>query len=243
MKVKMKRMKKGIIMSLLVVAGCSIFLTSCLKNNNNNQPVQPQAGLYVLHASPDAPDVFVYSDSAKLFSQSLSYYHSPGGYLAVDTSWHKIAFLNSSSGDTLAAGTYDFQDGKLYTAILYDSLDKAKIMRIDDNFSSFDQSKVNIRFLNLSPDAPAMDLYLDTTAVYTSRTFADNVENTSYNDVKTLNGGTYDITLKRHSDSTTLKTRASITLTPGYAYTIISAGFVNGTGDQAQQIGIITNNQ
>jgi hypothetical protein len=78
-----------------------------------------------------------------------------------------IEFLKNNSTDSLFSNTYDFKDGGIYTLLLAGVSPNVETVLIDDtNFLKIDLSKIpndadsviNIRFINLCPDAQPLTI-------------------------------------------------------------------------------------
>ena len=107
---------------------------------------------------------------------------------------------------------------------------------LEDNLAAPAAGKAHVRFVHLSPDAPAVDITTETGAVvFGNRAFKQNSEFTP------LNAGTYNLQVRLAGTSTTVLNLPNITLGDGKIYTVFARGFVGGTGTAALNAEIIVN--
>lgn len=145
------------------------FVSSCKKGDdgpgapNFSTGLQP-AMVGVVHASAGNSALDIAIDGNKLGVKSFSY-------------TDRIEYLNSSSGTrnlkvyTLNSfGTanaqpsfskdFSFTIGKFYTVFIVDTASKMDAVSLRDSTRSVGKDSSMIRFANMSPDAPALDLYI-----------------------------------------------------------------------------------
>ena len=106
-----------------------------------------------------------------------------------------------------------------------------------DDLSAPAAGTAHVRFLHLSPDAPAVDITLtDGTVVFGNKSFRD------YTEFTPLTAGSYDLQVRLAGTTTVVLDLPGIALEAGTIYTVFAKGFVNGTGVQALGAEIIVNN-
>jgi hypothetical protein len=147
----------------------------------------------------------------------------PGNY-TVD---FKVAGTDSLLYE-IPATAYD--TSTFYTLILYNTAPKSPAVaaaRIVDDYSSVSQTtSAYYRFFNLSPDAPAVDLYLNSSVAQMNRMPMDNLINLSYNAFQPITAGTFAINVNKANTDTVLAslTPSPAELVPGTVYTIFLSG-------------------
>jgi hypothetical protein len=120
-----------------------------------------------------------------------------------------------------------FDTTNFYSLILTNSapgsatVQAAKIL---DNFSAVTPSSAYFRFFNLSPDVPAVDLYLNGSIAQLQRTPADNVDDLMYNEFQPVTPAVYNLQVKASATDSVLATQSSISLEAGSVYTIFLSG-------------------
>ena len=108
---------------------------------------------------------------------------------------------------------------------------------MEDNLTAPASGKAHVRFIHLSPDAPAVDITLtDGTVVFGDYIFKEASAFTP------LNAATYNLQVRLAGTSTVVLELPNIALTAGKIYTVFAKGFVGGTGTQALGAQIIVNN-
>ena len=102
----------------------------------------------------------------------------------------------------------EYDTSAFYTLILYNTAPKSPAVaaaRIADDYSSVTQTtSAYYRFFNLSPDAPGVDLYLNSTVAQTNRSPMDNLTNLSYDEFQPINPGTFSVNVKKANTDTVL---------------------------------------
>jgi len=126
---------------------------------------------------------------------------------------------------------------KNYSLFAVDSVSKLSGLFIEDNLSAPAAGKAHVRFIHLSPDAPAVDVAVTGGAVvFGNKSFKD------FTDFTPLDANTYNLEVRLAGTSTVVLPLPGIALTAGKIYTVYAKGFVGGTGAQALGAEIIVNN-
>jgi hypothetical protein len=145
--------------SLCGIAGLfAILLSSCAKNNNTVVST-PLAGLAVVNASPDAGPVDFFIGSSKITGSALS---------LGDYTFYFSAYSGKSSGIFYQTGTSNIIDetslnltaSTYYTLFLANVKATPDLVLLKDSVYKPTTGYTNIRFVDLSPDAPAVDFVL-----------------------------------------------------------------------------------
>jgi MYXO-CTERM domain-containing protein len=178
----------------------------------------------VFHASPDAPNVDVFVNTF------------PGNG---DPAISNLAFESISPYVPLATGLYDFRvtpaglvepivinaegvaiDGDTdYTIAAGGFLaDIQPFIFVDDN--TIDAENARVRFIHLSPDAPAVDVNV---AGLSDPLFDATVFGTS-GGYQTVGAGSYDVSVSLDSDGTQVLGPLTLDLSAGTVYTIFATG-------------------
>ncbi|GAA4308069.1 DUF4397 domain-containing protein [Compostibacter hankyongensis] len=188
------------------LACCGLFLlTACLKSNDDNPYPNGQAFYFLIQTSPDATPLQVLLNGQDITGgKTLSYPQRTQGYLAVGAGPFQMRLVDVASKDTVIRIDDSLSMGEPATVVLYDSAAALKKMFIRDDYSDFNPQKVLVRFMNLSPDAGPVDVYLDSTLQFSGRTFADNAGNSSYNMYTSINPGKFKLTVTKAGTTDTL---------------------------------------
>ena len=128
--------------------------------------------------------------------------------------------------DDIPASSFD--TANFYTLILYNTHPgggAAAAIKIHDDFSQVSPASANYRFLNLSPDVPAVDLYFDSTIRQSSQTPAANTANfVSTAAFQPIAPATYTLQIKASGTDSVLASLNGVILTAGNVYTIFLSG-------------------
>lgn len=113
-----------------------------------------------------------------------------------------------------------------------------------DNLAAPASGKAHIRFIHLSPNAPAVDVSVVGQAagagLFLNRSFNKTIT-ASESAFTPVDADTYDLEVRVAGTTTVALDLPDVTLTAGKIYTVFAKGFLGGTGAQALGAGIIVN--
>lgn len=194
-------------------------MTSCLDDDDAVDPA-PVAYVSIFHASPNAPDLDVVLDNKLLFNQAMEY-TDYFGYLRFYTGNREMEISEHNASNVLADTTYNFQPDKAYSVFLIDEVEELSTLIVEDSIEAPAADKVWIRFVHLSPDAPAVDFSVEnSTASFTNRSFKQASAFTE------LNADDYSMILTATANDEALVSVPETELESGGVYTVIARGFV-----------------
>jgi hypothetical protein len=184
----------AIIPVLLIGLGCS--------EDDNNNTVAPQvekSQIRVIHASYDAPGVDVQVDGTVAISNLV--YGESSGYAEVNEGTRQIVV--TPAGATMPeviSAQVPVQGNKEYTVLAVNSLSNIEPILVEDVRTPV-SNKAKVRFIHASPDAPAVDIKLNSgtgAAVFSNVAFKDiedyvQVDAGSYRFVVTAAGATDEV--------------------------------------------------
>lgn len=226
----MKRVTK--ILSSLMLLAATITWTSCDKDDD----VLEYAKLQVTHTSPDAPSVDLLVDGNKVNTTGLAFANSTA-YLDVLAGTRNIKVNVAGTSTTVINADVPFTTGKNYSLFAVDSVSKLSTVLLEDDLSTPASGKAHVRFVHLSPNAPAVDVAVTGGGVvFANKAFKQSTAFTP------LDAGTYNLEVRVAGTSTVALPLPGIVLTAGKIYTVYAKGFLGGTGVQALDAGIIVNN-
>ena len=214
----------------LLVASLMVF-SSCDKDDDKTY-----ANVLVAHASPDAPGVDLLIDDVKQNTAPLLY---PGntGYLEAETGTRNIKVNVAGTSTTVINADLTLEKDKHYSVFAVDSVASISAIAFEDDLTSPASGKAHVRFIHLSPNAPAVDVAVASsgTVVFGDVSFK---EGTAFSP---LDAGTYNLDVRVAGTSTVALVLPAITLEAGKIYTVFAKGFLGGTGTQALGAEIIVN--
>ena len=193
------------------------------------------AKVLVVHASPDAPEVDLLVDD-RLAGTNLAFPQNTG-YLEVPVGTRNIKVNVSNTSTTAIEANLDLLADGSYTVFAIDSVSNISALVLQDDLTAPVAGNAHIRFVHLSPNAPAVDITLtDGTIVFGNMAFKENTVFTP------LPASTYDLQVRLASTDTVVLNLPGVMLDTGKIYTVFAKGFVGGSGNQALGAEIIINN-
>jgi hypothetical protein len=210
------------------------FFASCSDDDDMVTPPVAKSKVLVTHASPDAPGVDLLVDNA-VAGTNLVFPNSTG-YLEVNSGTRNIK-VNVTGTSTIALeANLNLVTDKNYSVFAVNNVAVIEAVVLEDNLTSPASGKAHIRFIHLSPDAPAVDITLtDGTVVFGDYVFKEASSFTP------LNAGTYNLQVRLAGTSTVVLDLPGIALSSGKIYTVFAKGLVGGFGSQALGAQIIVN--
>jgi hypothetical protein len=199
-------------------------------------PLPSNSLVKVIHASPDAPGVDLLVDNT-VAGTNLTFPNNTG-YLTVNSGTRNIKVNVTGTMSTVIEANVDFIQNKNYSVFAVNSVSSIEPLLLEDDLTAPAQGKAHVRFIHLSPDAPAVDITLtDGTVVFGNKSFKEFTVFTP------LDAGSYDLQVRVSGTTTVALNLPGITLEAGKIYTVFAKGFLNGVGQQELGAEIIVNNQ
>lgn len=213
--------KKGKLLSivggivLLVASGCKL---------DNEEPLPPAAYVSLYQASPNSPDLNIILDT-KVIASSFEYADHTG-YLRFFSGQRKLQFGPTGASNIVVDTTMKFEDAKAYSVFVVDTYEKADLLVLNDDITGPGEGKAKVRFLNLSPDAPEVDLVVtDTgTPLFTGKAFKET------SDFVEVDAKKWGFSVKLASGAEVLLSMPNAILMEGWSYTIVVRGYKTPPG-------------
>lgn len=177
----------------------------------------------VLHAVPDAPNVDVYANGAMIiediaFGEWTDYFMVPEG------TYELTVYATGTFNNPVASNMLTVQEDSMITVAAAGTLSDIELLTIPDANSTMISDKAMVRFLHLSPNAPAVDITLpDGTVIFSNDSFR---EITPYIPVDPM---VYTLQVRVAGTTTVVLTIPDIDLERDEFYTIYAIGLVGGT--------------
>ncbi len=223
--------------SLALFAGL-LTLASCSKSDSryNNDISAPFAQVEIAHAVPGSSVLDAAFDQNRLgvktftFTDRVDYLRVTPGQRSV-----KVFDATVATANQLFAKDLNFEAGKFYSLFIVDTASKMDIVSLKDSSRSAGPDSVRIRFANMSPDAPGLDLYVQgvATPIATNITYKNAGEFMSY---KTALNVRFEV--KRTGQSELLATSDPYNLVNGKIYSIWSGGYISGSSANKTKISV-----
>ncbi|SDT67782.1 protein of unknown function [Mucilaginibacter mallensis] len=232
---KSSKKLKSVLAGVGFVSLLSIMLLSCLKDHNTYVTV-PTAQLMVVQGSPDAPAEILYLNTNRVTSQPYNY-GDWVGYFNAYTGTRQVVLYNYASQSVIVSDTIGLKQGVAYSLFLGNTYTKPDFILLKDTISQPASGKASIRFVDVSPDAGAVDLSANNTVLVSNKTYKGASSFLPVNG----NNTTYSFQVLKSGTSTVLATLSNITIQNGQVYTVWLHGLAAGTGTAALKADIITN--
>jgi hypothetical protein len=220
-----------------MVAFSSIAMMACDDDDSPTGTNDPGKSMVMaIHTSPNAPAVDILVDNA-IAETGLGFTENTG-YLEV-TAGSRNLKVNVSGADpvvTVIDLDVPLTANVNYSVFAIDSVESLSALATVDDLTSPAAGKAHVRFIHLSPNAPAVDI-TDTNGniVFGDYEFAE------FSDFTPLDAATYDLQVRLQGTTTVVLELPGIALSDGNIYTVYAKGFVGGDGNQALGAEIIVN--
>ena len=224
------KFKLSILASVLMSS--AVLFTSCKKEED----VHEHANVMVVHASPDAPGVDLLVDDVKKNSAALNFPNNTG-YLELEAGTRNLKVNVAGTTTTVINADVPFTKDMSYSVFAVDSVSVISAIVLTDDLTAPAAGKAHVRFVHLSPDAPAVDVAVASTGdiVFGNKAFKE------YTAFTPLDAGAYNLDVRVAGTSTVALVLPTITLEAGKIYTVYAKGFLGGSGAQALGAEIIVN--
>jgi hypothetical protein len=222
------RNKISFFLSAIVIASIPM-LSSC-------EDEKTYADVMVVHTSPDAPGVDLLVDDVKKNSAPLNYPDNTG-YLSLESGTVNIKVNVAGTSTTVINGDLDLEADKSYSVFAIDAVASISALVLEDDLTAPASGKAHVRFVHLSPDAPAVDIAVAATGAVVFGDIAFE-EATAFTP---LDAGAYNLDVRVAGTTTVALVLPTITLQAGKIYTVFAKGFLAGTDEQALGAEIIVN--
>jgi hypothetical protein len=154
----------------------------------------------------------------------------------VEAKSNNIKVNVSGTSTSVINADVTFEKDKNYSIFAVDSVAKIAPLVLSDDLTAPASGKAHVRFVHLSPNAPAVDVALVGGAVvFPNQSFK------GFTAFAPLDAGTYNLEVRVAGTSTVALTLPPITLAAGKIYTVFAKGFLGATGAQELGAEIIVN--
>lgn len=191
------------------------------------QPAYQMSFIRILHASPDAPAVDIYANN-NLIAEGLSYKQLTS-YLPILPGNYEIQVYPAGNQTNAVIDTnVTIPQNSAFTVAAAGELSDIGLMPIPEMFMpNMPMGMGNasfVRFVHLSPNAPAVDITLPDGMI-----LFEDVSYTQFTDYLAVNPGTYTLQVRPTGSNQVALTIPDVTLMPGAIYSIFAVGLVGET--------------
>lgn len=208
-----------------------ITFSSCKKEETDTN----LSYIRIINSAPTLATYYPFINSTSVSSSALPYGGSTA-YTTYATGSTTVKFTSENNAESLFTKTINLTPSTYNSFYLINKPGELEALFITDDLTMASADLAYIRYINLAPDAPALDLAKtgETTALITNKSY------------KTASGfiavtpGTYTFDAKETSTGTVKAVSSSATLVAGYHYDIICGGLVNPANDTERAINLAT---
>ena len=231
-------MKKFKSLGLLFVGTALTFsLTGCSEDESSPTAApmaSAAASVKVIHASPNAPGVDLVVDNATVKTNLM--FPENTGYLAVPAGTRNVKVNVTGTSTTVIGADLSLMAGNSYSVFAVDSVSRISPLVVADDLTAPASGTAHVRFIHLSPNAPAVDIAVTGgPVVWGNRKFKE------FTSFTPLAAGTYNLEVRLAGTSTVVLPLPGIALQAGKIYTVFARGFVGAAGTQGLGAQIIVN--
>lgn len=223
-------MKRNLLGKGLAAFALLFSLTACEDDDNVMEP--ENARVLVVHASPDAPGVDLLVDNTKVNAAALAYPNNTG-YLTVAAGNRNIKVNAAGTSTSVINADINLAKDAAYTVFAYDVVSAIKPLVLVDNLAAPATGKAHIRFMHLSPNAPAVTVGVLTgttfTPLFSNRSFETAATATANQGFTPVDAGTYTVQVRVAGTETAVLTVPNVALQGGKIYTVFAQGLVGNT--------------
>jgi hypothetical protein len=196
-------------------------LSSCLKNSTTDY-APPVSLVSFFQASPDQTSLSLYFNSNKVnvgpiaYGTGLDYFRAYSGVRNVNL--YTYGVMNQVFTDTVT-----LKPNQVYSLFLANKSNQPELVLLNDTITHPQPNTASVRFVDLSPDAPNVDLVLNNDVT------VDNKGYKGFSKFLPVTGNSiYNIQVKQAGTNTVLATLSNVTFSSNRVYTIIFSGLAAG---------------
>lgn len=262
-------MRKGYLIWGTVLVGSFFFFISCKKEivNIYQTPLTDSSSISITNASPAVSNLQFYLNNQPIslpnaplaFGQTAyAFYINDANpyhpdttllpYINISSGYQQLGFGSSGSSDVFGILNDKFEPGNSYSVFITDTVHHGQITTVllHDFVGKTDSTKAQIRFLNLSPDAPPLDLwaYLNAGAngikVSSNCAYIPNDFNSLINaqTFSLIDPGPYFF-IASTAGTSNIVLQGELYIPGASVITIYTKGYVAGTGTNTIDVGVI----
>ena len=214
----------------------ALTITAC-SDDKNDLPAPSEAALTVVHASPGSPELTLKINGTKANARALTF-GTAFPYSAIIANTYEFSITKKDSSRVMVKSNLELKANKYYSLYIADIPTKPVFVLTEDNLTAPAADKANVRFVNLSPDAGALDLGITgvATNVFTKTAFK---ESTAFTGVTP--GAELTFEIKENTKTEVIAKVEKVKIEKGKIYTIWAKGLKAAADSTKLAVKVITN--
>lgn len=216
---------------IAALAGIALSFSAC---KSNDTPSPGIAALAITYAVPDGENVNFYLDNAKVNASPFSFGNKVD-YFQVYEGIRNARVHKANDNNVVLNEDINLIPGEYYSLYIVNKVANIEYLLINDKVTSSPAAgKAKVRFLNLAPDATALDLVIEgETAKFENKAFKGYTE---FTDVAENNTATLKL-INRANGNAVVATLNDVELKSGSIYSVWAKGLLT-TSETPQEIAI-----
>lgn len=218
---------------IMLLLSTVLLMTACF-DNDEGQPIPPSAFLSIYHASPDAPNLDIYTEATRINNNPLEY-STTFPYSAFYVGNRKLRFNPQNAANTLLETEFTLVKDKVYTLFLVNKAAEIDALKVEDIWDEPNNDKAQVRLAHLSPDTDDIELIINEESL----PFGEENEYLEITDFEELDKGKIKVTVKSKATGEVLLTVNEIEIRGNRVYTLVLRGFsdpANGNNNLSLQL-------
>jgi hypothetical protein len=222
----------GLLLSLSSV----LLMTACF-DNDEGQPIPPSAFLSIYHASPDAPNLDIYTEATRINNNPLEY-SATFPYSPFFIGNRKLRFKPHNAVNILLETEFTLEQDKVYSLFLVNKATELDALKVEDIWDEPNSEKAQVRLAHLSPDTEDIEVMINEQSL----PFGEKNEYLEITDFEELEKGKTKVTVKSKATGEVLLTVNEIEIRGNRVYTLLVRGFSNpANGNNNLSLQLLTN--
>lgn len=175
---------------------------------NSSRQMPGMSNIRLFHAAPGAPEVDIYANG-RLVARRLAYGQFTD-YIQLAAGTYTIqAYPVGLTQNPVLNVRIPLADGKIYTLAVIGILPRIGILPVEDSYEPLSPGTANIRFANLSPNAPSLNL-----AIMRGPDLFTDVTYTEVSEYRAIRPGNYNFVIRPATSQTIVTALPNMVIKP-----------------------------
>ncbi len=221
------------IKTIAAVFALTLGLSACSKRVDQ-APID-LSGFAIIHASPTEEKLDLYVESSKANLSDFAFGNKID-YLNALSGTRKIMVTKKGSATPLKTKDIELKPQVGYSFFIINKLEEIDFLNLEDNLSVPANGKAKVRFINLSPDAGELDLYLNNA----TEAMSSNKAYKAYSDFIEVDASKVSFKIKTHQSDEEEALLQDVELEAGKIYTVWVKGLKANTDELKLSLSVFT---